>query len=379
MRKMNKTIFVVVLVLAGTISAYALDIKGTAPTFKGSDPNYQQLADALNNQLKSAFNDALNDLRDQTAGIDKKPEDFIQAWGNSAVFASQGASQRGYGGYKLFAVTAGPMIGLQLPGSPFSIMDELDSLSDKLKDDGDIKLGINPQLLNVRVGMNMSQFLLKNLYLGVQVGYMSLDNLMDGFSFSNFSLGVTANYQLLPPLSLAGLVLWRGVNVGSGLIYQGTTIGLTVGLDSINQDIGAVSAPGMSNINNLKLKLDPELALNMDISTVTIPLEATTAIRLLYFLNLSLGVGVDLGLGTSAMKVGMNGDINVDGNLPSQIQRADSEKISVDAGGDMSPSVFNLKFMTGIGFNFGPVVLDIPVIFYLDSGYSVGLTLGVVW
>jgi hypothetical protein len=56
-----------------------------------------------------------------------------------------------------------------------------------------------------------------------------------------------------------------------------------------------------------------------------------------------------------------------------------SGNLSVSAGGDMAPSVFNMKLMTGIGLNIGPAVIDVPVTFYLDNGYSVGVSLGFIW
>jgi hypothetical protein len=44
----------------------------------------------------------------------------------------------------------------------------------------------------------------------------------------------------------------------------------------------------------------------------------------------------------------------------------------------MSPTFFNFKIMTGIGFKIGPVFLDIPVTYYpgKETNASVGVTLG---
>jgi len=372
MKKTSTKLFFAILFLAGTISAFALDIKGSAPQFTGT------YATTFQTEVNKAFNTALGELQDMAGDIDSKPEDFIQSWGNSAVFASHGATQRAYGEYKLFSFTLGPMIGIQLPGDPFSIMNDLDNLTQKLNDDRDIKLGISPQVFNARLGINTSKFLLDKLYLGLHIGFMKLDGNdfgLDGFSFNNFSLGVTANYQLIPQKKLAaGLLLWRGVNVGSGLIYQGTKIGYTIEMERIEQSMGSVS--GITGTQTLTL--DPKMILDMNINTVTIPLEATTAVKLLWFLNIPLGVGADLAFGKSDMKVGMTGDVNAK-NLPSGVTQSAPGSLSVDAGGDMAPSFFNLKLMTGIGLNFGPVVIDIPVTFYLGNGYSIGLTIGAVW
>jgi len=359
----NKLVLVLLMTALVTSSAFTLEIKGTAPSFQGDGPDIVK----INDLLKETFEKAKDELNKEIKDINPKPEDFIKSWGDAGVFASHGATQRAYGGYKHFAVTVGPMVGLRLPGSPFTIMDEMDGMLDKLSDKQDMSLGFNPQIFNINVGVNASKFLLKDLYLGLHFGVMKLDNLIDGFSFSTFSIGATANYQLVPPISLAKVVLWRGVNVGSGLIYQGTKINYNLSLDSIVEDIGTVG----------KLTIDPALTLGFNIKTVVIPIEATTAVRLLWFLNIPLGVGLDLGFGKSDLQIGM--DAKITPKYGDYEEKKDSGSLSVDAGGNMSPTAFNIKLMTGVGFNFGPVVLDIPVTFYLNNGYSIGVSLGFVW
>jgi hypothetical protein len=369
----NKKVLCAILVLAGTISAFAFEIKGEAPTFTGP------LATEFNKAVGDAFGEAKGKLKDMAEGIGNVPKPFIQSWGNSGVFASHGATQRAYGDYKLFAFTLGPMLGLQLPGDPFAIMGDMGDLTSKLKENSEIKLGLNPQILSFRIGVNASKFLLDKLYLGLHFGAITLDNFMDGFSFNTFSLGATANYQLIPQLNLGGVLLWRGLNVGSGLIYQGTTIEYTIKLGSITEDLNVSVVEGITaQIGNFSI--DPKIFLKMETNTVTIPLEATTAVRLLWFLNIPLGVGVDLGFGKSDLKVGINADINVDPDPTyAGLQEDKAGYISASTGGYTSPSFFNLKFMTGLGFNFGPAVLDIPVTFYMDKGYSIGITVGVVF
>jgi hypothetical protein len=129
----------------------------------------------------------------------------------------------------------------------------------------------------------------------------------------------------------------------------------------------------------MTLNVDPKLALDINVNTVTIPLEAATAVRLLWFLNIPLGVGVDLGFGKSDMKIGLDGDIYLTGLNNSRIKQKERGNISTSAGGDMPPTFFNLKFMTGLGINIGPVILDIPITFYVGNGYNIGVNLGFVW
>ncbi|MDR2595955.1 MAG: hypothetical protein LBC76_01420 [Treponema sp.] len=369
MKKTITKVFCAVLFLTGTFSAFALDVNGTPPTFTGTGSG------DFNTAVSTAFGIALNKVRQEVRDIDSKPDDFIQSWGNSAIFASHGATQRAYGDYKLFSFTTGPMIGLQLPGDPFKIANELDNLADKLNRDHDIKLGVSPQIFNARLGINASKFLLDKLYLGLHLGFIKLkgdDFGLNGFSYDNFSIGVLANYQFIPQIKIIPkILLWRGVNFGSGLIYQGTKINYAIKLETYSADITGSGITGT-------LSIDPKLMLDMNINTVTIPLEATTAVKLLSFLNIPVGVGVDLGFGKSDIKIGMKGDVYVTGN-PGTLTQSKPGNVSVDAGGDMAPSFFNLKFMTGVGINIGPVLLDIPVTFYAGNGYSVGVTVGIVW
>jgi hypothetical protein len=52
--------------------------------------------------------------------------------------------------------------------------------------------------------------------------------------------------------------------------------------------------------------------------------------------------------------------------------------LTYSLGGKSSPSFFNIKAMFAVGFNFGPVIIDIPVTYYLlSNGWSLGLTFGV--
>jgi hypothetical protein len=385
MKKIVTKLFCIVLVLAGTISAFALEINGKAPTFTANDPDLEK---KLNDEAEAAFKGVTGSIHDQikeqVGDIETKPEKFIQAWGNSGVFASHGATQRAFSDYKLFAVTAGPMIGLQIPSDPFSIMEELGDLRKRLNEENDLKIGANFQIINLRVGINTSKFLLQGLYLGLHIGFMKMDDMIEGFSFNNFSIGGTVNYQLVPSKSLAkGLVLWRGVNLGSGIIYQGTKIGYELALDPVDKNIDMTSMPSIPGLDNVKLAVDPKLILDMDINTVTIPLEATTAVRLLWFLNIPLGLGMDLGFGKSDLTIGMKGDVNavgIDDNNAAGIKQKDSGYVTVNAGGDVIPFPFNIKLITGIGLSLGPVVLDVPVTYYfIDNGFNVGVTLGVVW
>jgi hypothetical protein len=154
MKTIIKKLLCIVLVLWGTGSAFAINVGGKAPVFVGTDPIVDGLVDQLNADIGEGFRAALKKIK--VEGIDFFPKQFIESWGNSGVFGSHGATERAYGEYKLFSITTGAMLGLQLPSDPFSINDELGKTTDKLVKEHDIKLGVSPQLFNARIGINTS-------------------------------------------------------------------------------------------------------------------------------------------------------------------------------------------------------------------------------
>jgi hypothetical protein len=366
MLKMKK-LFCLLLVFTMSIPVFAeIKITGQAPTVTGGAG-----ADEFNRELQEAFDDAVYQINDRFSEIKySNPQNLLKAMGNSSVYSSHGATTRGYGGYKIFSATIGPMFGLQVPSGISSIVDDVKNLSNTLKDKGDINLGFSPNMLNVNVGLNMGIFKLDKWYLGLRAGYFNLPNLADNFHYNNLTLGITANYQLMPSISLAGLVAWRGISLGSGIIYNNSKISFTMPLgDPINEEIGE-GGKG-------RIYMDPEASLNLNTKTVIVPMEAITSIKLLIF-NIPFGLGADLSFGSTSLGFGITSDIELQ-DLQGYTQATKGD-IHVTAGASNNPSFFNFKIMTGFGVSAGPVVFDIPITFYPASkGYNFGLTIGAVF
>jgi hypothetical protein len=366
-----KNLFCWFLVFAIAIPAFAekqkidFGVTGHAPTVKGGTG-----ANDFNKEIDAAFQEVIKEINKQFNEIEfASPQKLLQAMGDASVFASHGATTRGYGGYKVFSATIGPTFGLQLPTSIASIMNDMNNLSDSLEKEGDIKLGVNPNIINVHFGLNMGIFKMDNLYLGLRVGYFNLPNI-SGLNFNTFTLGATANYQILPSINLAGLVTWRGVSLGSGLIYNNSKISfaMPLGDDPIDQEIGTGQG---------RIYMKPEASLNLNVNTITIPLEAITSIKLLIF-NIPFGIGADIAFGKTSLGFGVTSDMELR-DLPPGYSLDKNGDISVKAGTSNSPSFFNFKIMTGFGLVMGPVILDVPITYYPASGYNFGITIGAVF
>jgi len=371
-----KKLFFLLLVFAMVIPAFAeIKVTGHAPTVKGDGSG------EFNKETADAFDDALKELNDQLK-VFKSPDKFLEAMGDSAVFASHGATTRGYGGYKLFSATIGAMIGAQLPTGLTSIMDDLDGLTDSLEKDGDIRLGISPNVFNVNIGLSMGilKFIPENLgvikrdnlYIGLRIGYFNLPEIDLGddskLNYNNFTFGVTANYQIIPSISIAGLVVWRGVNLGTGILYNHSKLSFGITVDDIRQPVEKGANILLDN---------PKASIDLTSNTVTIPLEAITAVKLLIF-NIPIGIGADLAFGSTSLGAGIDTSIKFE-NLPSGLSKAQDGDITASGDLSNSPHFFNFKIMTGFGITAGPVVIDIPLTFYPSGGFNFGFTIGAVF
>jgi len=366
---MRKHLIPVLLLLAltGMTRLSALDVTLIPPKYSGGPA---VIVDAINGLIENIFAqygaEIGNDLRD----IEIDSTKLVNAFANSSVFASTGASQRGYIGYDRFAVTIGAMGGIMNPGSISLFTGETNNIFNNVEQLNDIDIGFNPQVLNAQIGFNTS-FLLNNLYLGLKLGFFSFSS--SPITFTTPSIGLMANYQLISQIRIpTGIILWRGINLGTGLIYQYTDMEIGIPLPSKTEQINIL------NLYSTSMKIDSRLILKFVENTFTVPLEAATSLRLLNFLNLSLGFGADIGFGITDFKLTGEAAATFD-NLPDFLTPAQAPGLTASTGASNSPDLFNPKVMAGLGFSIGPVIIDIPVTyFFMNNGYNFGITLGFI-
>jgi hypothetical protein len=350
-------------ILAGLsgIRVFAVDVSGEAPII--SNPLYQPALDL-------AFQTILGNVNSEIMGIKTEPEKLLRSFADASVFSSSGATQRAFEGYDWFAFTLGAMGGVVLPGSRLNA-DTFSGIGDTLKDKGDVTAGLNIQAINAQIGVNTSAFLLKNLYLGLKFGYFGLGS-FDSFKYESFQIGAVANYQAVRGITLVqNRFSWNGLNLGSGFIYQRTNFKFNYALDS-REELFTAGSP-----NDSSLTVQPELVFEMLINTFVIPMEVNTSFQILFF-NINFGLGMDLAFGKNHTTMDMSGTIEASGPGFTTLTPG---YLTVDGGGDISPSIVNPKLMMNLGFKFGPVILDVPLTYYFLMGYglNLGVTLGVVF
>lgn len=390
------------ILASGLLASYSLsgafEIDGTPPSveFKNMSPGFAVFEDhfenKMNGEVAKAFNATLDSARAQLAGF-KEPKDLAQGFANANAYSVHSATLQGFQNYSLFAVASGLMVGVQAPSTSLSY---LSKAADEIKEKGDIYAGVSAGFSFVNLGIN-AKFLLPGLYLNAKYGAMSTD--IDDFSMDFSVMGLGVNYRLLEPKSLMGLVKWRGISVGTGFYMQSSKINLKIAPDTIvteakfREAVLAGATPGADSASkaqlldemgytaanpNAEVKLSPEFNMGLDVSTITIPFDAATSVSLLFgVLNLTGGLGFDLNFGSS--EVVLRGDSEA--NIGSHNDKATFQPatVSVDGGSDNGPSVVRPRVMAGVGTGIGPVKIDVPVIYYFNSGAAFGITVAVVW
>lgn len=354
------------------------------------DPN------SPNEVLSAAMSGMTSTINGQLDKFDKQ-EKLAQGFGNATVYAGQGATMQGYQGYKLFSVMGGGIAGLQLPSMN---LDELAMIPQNIMDKPDLYAGIAATMPVFNLGINAETVfgliglgdLFNNLYVNLKVGAGNLnqdftvDSKKYALDMESFTFGVGVNYQLLPSIGiLGGLVRWRGVNLGSGFTVQNSSFSISLPFNPLTQPIVNQNFTLGSDTYTVSgtMEAKPVIKLGSSVTTFTIPLEATTSVQALWVFNMNLGVGADFVFGSSDIIAEASSSLNVTpaisggSNLVSSV---DPGSITLDLGTKgVSPSLTRARIMAGLGSNFGPFKLDMPVYYYLNSGFAVGMTVGVVW
>lgn len=316
-----------------------------------------KLYDSAGNPISNAGTDALFADLNNTVGKYTNQKQLALGSANAGVYSSSAATQRGYQGYDLFAISVGTMIGVQAPSLNPGYYSKIGS---ELKANGDLYAGAAWNPLVFQLGINAAALsdAFKDFYFALKFG--SLKVKVGDFQFDSFIIGALANYQLINDHSIgANSLKWRGISVGTGLIYQSNKIDLKLPFNG-----------QLFNGGIYQVKLD-SIDTGIETTAFIIPVEATTAVRLLYILNLSVGAGFDLAAGSSKIKLG---------NTSTVTAGAIGGRLVVDGSttGD-GPTILRPKVTAGVGLGIGPVVIDLPVTYYLMSGFNAGLTFTIVW
>ena len=357
--KLNKKIGILILLvcLAGTAFGQFIEAEWIGEPGHPLNPAIGEFIDAINDSIPK---------------IKLFPDNMIGSFADASIYASHGGTQRGYGDFKVMSLTVGPAIGLKVPGDIVNIMKDIFSMDfsdasaafdiiDGLLDGGDMVLGVGANV-NAQLGIN-AKFIVDGLYLGLSFGYFPASGLskVDGVDFSMLNIGGLARYNIIKGIDV-GVFRWRGLSLSAGYLYQKTDLGLNFAMDFLDGETNSV----------YDVMRTPSLNFDLVSRSSVIPIEANTAIQLLWFLNINIGGGIDIAFGKNTTSIGLSSEVY-------DVSDTKIGTIAINAGGEAKVTTFNPKVMAGVGFKLGPVVIDIPLTYYFakgSHGLSAGVTVG---
>ena len=100
----------------------------------------------------------------------------------------------------------------------------------------------------------------------------------------------------------------------------------------------------------------------------------------MYLFNFTFGLGADISCGKTDIIAKANSQLNgtISGGTGATLTPG---AVTVDASTvNKSPTLGHARLITGLGFNLGPIKIDMPVSWYfLQKGFSMGVCAGFVW
>lgn len=389
--------WVAVLFALLVMPAAALDVELVLPVITfGSGSIFEQAGLDLGDfqeEFTGGLEDVLAEL-DQFAGYANQQR-LVRGFANAGATAAHAGTLRSFTDFRRFALAYSLGAGVAIPGSdPAAIQSALELL----EEDPDIYLGAAFQPVVISAGLHLAP-LVDRLYITGKVGFADIADgtITEGLTFSSFSAGAMANYQLLRTRSLPlGFLRWRGVSVGSGLLFQRNETKYSVEIEVDGQAISyedvledetlesleAQDASFNRSANLISVDLIPTFNAGISSRSYTVPLEVSTGLRVLWLLDINVGAGIDLSWGTSEIVLNAEGDIEIEVASGSELDARNGE-ITIDAGTRGSgPEFIRPRITGGVGLNLGPVKVDFPLMYYPDSdgaAFLAGVNVGIVW
>src|SRR4030042_1291505 len=219
---------------------------------------------------------------------------LAQGMANASVYSSHVATQRGYQGYDKFAITVGTMAAAQVPATS-THLSYYKKLHERLMKEGDLNIGVAWNALSLNIGVKLPA----DLYLSGKFGYLKYK--YEEYDFDGINAGGMINYQVVRPKAPpVKFVLWRGISLGTGFIWQRN-------ITAIHHEADPISSGGYT--------IKPVLDITARTESYVIPLEISTAVRLFWVLNIHAGGGIDFAAGTSNLRYSAKGTLAGPGGL----------------------------------------------------------------
>jgi hypothetical protein len=197
--------------------------------------------------------------------------------------------------------------------------------------------------ITVMGGLNLRRWNHPELTVYGNGFYRSAEN--DNLHGSIASGGAHIQYKLFTPTrGLKRLAIqWGGFDFTTGVEVAHWGYGLRGGLSTtfdVANDAGTAST---------QIEAATDGHVDLSATTVTVPVEVTTNLRLLYLASLYIGLGLDAQVGSSTLELGVDGSLT--GTRPDTGEVETIGAISVSGTGSKGPSIVGYHVLLGVQAN----------------------------
>jgi hypothetical protein len=283
-------------------------------------PDGEQLAQQLGvttaqlaSQVKAAIDDAY-----QTSNIDEFLSDFVDA----TSFSARGI------GVDYASLPAGFIAGFAVNVAAAG--------DQELRADERPTAGLAANLA-VMVGMNLAEWKLPRWTIYANGFYRNAE--LERLDGSILSAGAHVQYTVIPAPKNGGtgtFVRWIGLHATTGLELTRWSLGNS---DTLSTDFDVGSGGNTANV-------DVDLMGQLDLRTqaITVPLEVTTGLRVMWLATLYAGAGIDLTIGQGDLTANMSGVASADDgrNLGT---------VSITGDGSSNGSPATVRGLAGVQIN----------------------------
>ncbi|MCB9093103.1 MAG: hypothetical protein H6621_01975 [Halobacteriovoraceae bacterium] len=303
-----------------------------------------------------------------------EPGDYLKNSANATIMAGKSVGSDYANNPDLFLVGAAVGIGISTEGQ------SLTDVTDSNEDIEDIVNGIGAQV-SLLGGVNLGRlpFVPKKIAFfdmnrfHLFVNFFKYDIEKNDFSADALSLGFMLRYQVLESRAFFpfSMLYWEGLHVHLGM--QKGNLDLEVNETLTLTESDSTSVPGLTMTGTF----NSIAGAKVEVDTLSIPLEISSAIRFLYLMTLYGGLGADLNTGTGSGQGSLsNSTVTVSTNL----SKSASTTASASLGEEQKVDSFFSRAFVGLQFNLWKIKLGIQYDKALgDDLYGLGAHLKFVW
>ncbi|NCN26242.1 hypothetical protein GW915_01600 [bacterium] len=298
--------------------------------------DYGSLPESLHDEADLLF-DALEDKINSDLPSTTNAGKYVKNVSNASVLSGTGSGTDYASPFSLGLLGFQSSVGVDLGDTKLS----------KISEEPERTGGFAPQFA-ITAGLNLEALKLATLgaidlnKVKVYLHYFKKTFKQDELSLEAKSWGLHAQYKYIDPVSLARLVRWHGIDFTTGYRYNSIEGGTDIALSKN-------SVKNIDGFGETTLSFSGLADINLDIATHTIPLEVSSAIRVLYSIFAYGGAGADVSFGKSRASGSLsNSSVTASGGAGTI-----SATGTLDIAETKKPQLASLKYFVGGGVEMG--------------------------